>query len=682
MSTNGALTRLTSISARRAVNFGSQMSTCDRMCRMPCETCHSIALVARRTTSSSVSSAFLSDQHSIPSNSVPLSFHLGSPAVSVVSRWTCDSTNGAVTKHPAASMVSEASAGNPGWMSTNRPSRTPMSLSSPFAESLALWTIRSSIAFSFRPQPSCQYLRPCAALGHGQGVQSKLPTEDLQDSCSAESSLASSHARPGAELQPVYCACAHRTVDGSHDISFSHCLATTHDATISGILRDHTLLLFWRTFAKQWNARVDRDERRITSCAESRTLQKQDQLFSDGRGCRQARGLDTCRVEEPGSSLFDKEVIMSHDDRTGSCELSDQLSRVEARNALSSSSQYTSQSVCGGCQVILVLDVVRSRTGYDVTIRRPADNDSLAHGRRDLKHRVLNVIVRTVLQQEILTQPGTNMKVPCPGHPTDIVREQAGCINHESGLQDTFAGIHAPPTGNSLQRTDRVFEQEVDAIQGCVLRKSQCEFIGFDRASGCREESAIRFGNQVRLQLHELAAFEDAQSWYTIRASSCKQLFEMSPLRRGECHDERAVTFHMHPKVFGQLIVHGVSTHVQPGHQRPRYRVIPCMDDTRVGLGGPALACLGGSLTYRYVQAVSGQLARGRATNDPGPDDHHIQHLSSGWQISHLPMLLLWQRLCASGRTGGPCPPASGPAHRIDQPRTGYAIPAGPSTRP
>src|SRR5664280_1201344 len=487
MSTNGALTRLTSISARRAVNFGSQMSTCDRMCRMPCETCHSIALVARRTTSSSVSSAFLSDQHSIPSNSVPLSFHLGSPAVSVVSRWTCDSTNGGVTKHPAASMVSEASAGNPGWMSTNRPSRTPMSVSSPSAESLALWTIRSSIVVSLRPQPSCQYLRPCAALGHGQRVQPKLPTEDLQDSWSAESSLASAHARPGAELQPVDCACAHRTVDGSHDISFSHCLATTHGATISGILRDHKLLLFWRTFAKQWNARVGRDERRIAGHIASRGLQKRHELFSDGRGCRQARRLDTCRVEEPGSSLFDKEVIMSHDDRTGSCELSDQLSRVEARNALSSSSQYTSQSVCGGCELILVLDVVRSRTGYDVTIRRPADNDSLAHGRRDLKHGLLHIVVRTVLQQQILALPGMNVKLSRTRHTTDIVGEQACCIDHESGLQDTFAGIHAPPTGNGLQRTDRVFEQEFDTIQGCILGKGKGQFIGFDRASGCRE---------------------------------------------------------------------------------------------------------------------------------------------------------------------------------------------------
>jgi len=153
------MTRLTSISARSAVNFGSQMSTCDRMCRIPCETCHSIAFVARRTTSSSVSSAFRSDQRSIPSKSVPLSFHLGSPAVSVVSRWTCDSTNGGVTNRPAASMVSRASAGSPGWTPTNRPSRTPMSISGPLAQSLALRTIRSSIVLSLRPQPP-----PCA--GH------------------------------------------------------------------------------------------------------------------------------------------------------------------------------------------------------------------------------------------------------------------------------------------------------------------------------------------------------------------------------------------------------------------------------------------------------------------------------------------------------------------------------------
>src|SRR5450759_1628942 len=266
-----------------------------------------------------------------------------------------------------------------------------MSTSSPSVQSLALRTIRSSIVLSLRPQPPRQDLRSGTALGHGQWIQLKLPTEDLQDSWSAESSLASPHARPRTELHSVYCACPRRTLDGSHDISFSHCLTTTHNATISGILRDHALLLFWRTLPEQRNARVGRDERRIAGRIESRALQKRDQLFSDGRSCRQARRLDACRIEEPGGSLLDKEIITSHDDRTCTRELGDQLSRVEAWNALASSSQHTGQSVCGRCQIILLLGIVRRGTGYDVAIRGSADNDSFAFSCRNLEHGALHI---------------------------------------------------------------------------------------------------------------------------------------------------------------------------------------------------------------------------------------------------------------------------------------------------
>ena len=40
----------------------------------------------------------------MPSQRVPDEFHRGSPAVSVVSRWMCGSTNGGRTSPPAASI--------------------------------------------------------------------------------------------------------------------------------------------------------------------------------------------------------------------------------------------------------------------------------------------------------------------------------------------------------------------------------------------------------------------------------------------------------------------------------------------------------------------------------------------------------------------------------------------------
>ncbi|KOT01399.1 hypothetical protein DM50_3034 [Burkholderia mallei] len=45
-------------------------------------------------------------QRSIPSNSVPLMFHSGSPAVSTASRWMCGSTSGGITSLPSASITS------------------------------------------------------------------------------------------------------------------------------------------------------------------------------------------------------------------------------------------------------------------------------------------------------------------------------------------------------------------------------------------------------------------------------------------------------------------------------------------------------------------------------------------------------------------------------------------------
>ena len=77
----------------------------------------------------------------------------------------------------------------------------------------------------------------------------------------------------------------------------------------------------------------------------SGALQQRDQFFSDSRSRRQAWRFDACRIEESGGSFLDQEIIVSYDDCTRSRELGDQLSRVEARNALSSSSQHTGQSV-------------------------------------------------------------------------------------------------------------------------------------------------------------------------------------------------------------------------------------------------------------------------------------------------------------------------------------------------
>ena len=85
------------------------MSTWLRTCSMPLATYQRSTSSARSTTSSRVSIGLRSLQQAMPSQSVPLSFHRGSPAVSVESRCTCGSTNGALISAPCASMTWRAS---------------------------------------------------------------------------------------------------------------------------------------------------------------------------------------------------------------------------------------------------------------------------------------------------------------------------------------------------------------------------------------------------------------------------------------------------------------------------------------------------------------------------------------------------------------------------------------------
>ncbi len=95
-----------------ADSVGSVTSTWVRTCWMPWSTSMSMVFFARALVSSWVTSALRSPQRSMPSNSVPLMFQAGSPAVRVASRWMCGSMKGGTTRLLAASMSpSLASAG-------------------------------------------------------------------------------------------------------------------------------------------------------------------------------------------------------------------------------------------------------------------------------------------------------------------------------------------------------------------------------------------------------------------------------------------------------------------------------------------------------------------------------------------------------------------------------------------
>ncbi|MPM87083.1 hypothetical protein SDC9_134176 [bioreactor metagenome] len=105
-STHGATSCFTSSMAFSAVSVGSETSTCVRTYWMPLAICHFSVCMARALTSSCVSIALRSAQRSMPSNNVPDWFQLGSPAVCVVSRWICGSTNGGMARPPSASSTS------------------------------------------------------------------------------------------------------------------------------------------------------------------------------------------------------------------------------------------------------------------------------------------------------------------------------------------------------------------------------------------------------------------------------------------------------------------------------------------------------------------------------------------------------------------------------------------------
>ncbi|MNL36818.1 hypothetical protein D3C87_1589270 [compost metagenome] len=106
MSTRCRLSSRTSSIAFSAVSCGSVTSTWVRTCWMPWAARLWRVFLTRFLVSSAVIVTLRSLQHSMPSNSVPLMFQRGSPAVSVASRWICGSTKGGITRLPPASRSS------------------------------------------------------------------------------------------------------------------------------------------------------------------------------------------------------------------------------------------------------------------------------------------------------------------------------------------------------------------------------------------------------------------------------------------------------------------------------------------------------------------------------------------------------------------------------------------------
>ena len=89
-----------------AIRWGSVTSTWLRTCWIPWPIMFKRVALARRLTSALVRSFLRSLQIRIPSKRVPVSFHSGSPAVKVESRWTWESTKGGKSSLPCPSITS------------------------------------------------------------------------------------------------------------------------------------------------------------------------------------------------------------------------------------------------------------------------------------------------------------------------------------------------------------------------------------------------------------------------------------------------------------------------------------------------------------------------------------------------------------------------------------------------
>lgn len=222
------------------------------MCRTPCATSHVTAAVARSSTSCSLRSALRSDHRSMPSNSVPLLFHRGWPAVMAVSRCTCDSTRGGHNRPRRVDGLS-------GFRLYARVNLDECSVQDADVGQLrsgdgarrALRTIRSSTGISFRPQPCCKNLGTGSTLADGKWIHVQFPRQHLEDSWSAEAALAPAHPGPRTELDAIHRPCANRAVDGSHDITLSHGLTAAHNTPKARVLMNHPALLIRGTVAEQ-----------------------------------------------------------------------------------------------------------------------------------------------------------------------------------------------------------------------------------------------------------------------------------------------------------------------------------------------------------------------------------------------------------------------------------------------
>ena len=346
-------------------------------------------------------------------------------------------------------------------------------------------------------------------------------------------------------------------------------------------------------------------------------------VLSHGGGGGQARGADTCQIQEPGRGLLNDEVPgVGYRPHPG--EAADDSPKVHRRHRAQGGSPHKIQAGGGGGGVV-PLHRLGVGAYQQVAVDCGGHQHPLAVFVGALEDHPAHPIPLALVQQEVLAPGGMKGEGTGGRHLVDGLGLQPGGVDHPPALQLPPAGLHPPACLRGVQAGDCRLQVEFCPVAHRRLRQGQAVLPGrTDSRRGGVEGGGHRRG-QAGLQGPGLIPGEQGQAGHAVGRSPPVQLRQGLPIRRGEAQHQGAAGGIGHVQGGAELPGQGHAPHIEPGHQGAGQGVVAGVENGGVGLGG-AVGHIVLPLQDAHPEPVFGQRkGRGRA-RDAAADDEDVVH--------------------------------------------------------
>ena len=253
------------------------------------------------------------------------------------------------------------------------------------------------------------------------------------------------------------------------------------------------------------------------------------------------------------------------------------------------------------------------------------DEHALARRRRALEDHMADEVAARLVEQVVSAAAGQRLELGLRGHAVDGFRVHARAVDHVTRLVSSGSSRNRAEIAVFGKAGDLAPQPELGAVPHGDLSLGDAQPPRVDDRRGRRVQRRDDVCGQRGLHPARLLARQHFQPWHAVLHAVFIDPTEGFAVLLAEAQHQRADALVLDRKVSAQLLHHRRALHVQLCHQRPRLRVVACVDDRAVGLCR-AHRHVVLAFKHQHPQVIAAQRVRQRRADHPAAYDGHIIH--------------------------------------------------------